>query len=129
VAAVYGNVKCAKVLIAAGADVNNSTDSGITSLHLAINHQYSAVVQLLLEHGATAAMNTLVPALSVVEGAQIWSRVSALVMCTEVQTLKALLAAGADVHVTTHVGDTCLHLAVANGYPAHAGVSADQSWC
>ena len=33
-------------------------------------------------------------------------------LCRDTDTLKVLLAAGADVHVTTHAGDSCLHVAV-----------------
>jgi ankyrin repeat protein len=39
-------------------------------------------------------------------------------LCTEVVTLKLLLAAGADIHVTTDSGDTCLHKAVKHSYDA-----------
>eukprot|EP00953_Heterococcus_sp_UTEX-ZZ885_P003740 2536-Heterococcus_DN1.PRE.1 len=39
-------------------------------------------------------------------------------MCTKVDTVKVLLAAGADVHVTTTAGDTCLHLATRHSLSA-----------
>jgi ankyrin repeat protein len=39
-------------------------------------------------------------------------------MCTTANTVKVLLAAGADVHVATDAGDTCLHKAAAHGYAA-----------
>ena len=39
-------------------------------------------------------------------------------LCTDPDTLKALLAASVDVHVSTDQGDTCLHKAVAHGYSA-----------
>jgi uncharacterized protein len=109
VAAGEGHVECARALIAAAADVNNADNKGMTSLHLAVQARHSAVTQLLLEHGATAVMNNVVSVSCCCTG------LTALMLCTEADTLKLLLAAGADVHITTDAGDTCLHKAAAHG--------------
>eukprot|EP00953_Heterococcus_sp_UTEX-ZZ885_P009352 5520-Heterococcus_DN1.PRE.2 len=39
-------------------------------------------------------------------------------MCSLVDTLILLLAAGADIHVANDVGDTCLHIAARHNYKA-----------
>jgi ankyrin repeat protein len=89
----------------------------VIPLHIALNHKHSAVAQLLLEHGATAVMNSVVPA-NCFNGPYCCTGHTALMMCTTADTVKVLLAAGADVHVTTDGGDTCLHKAAAHGYAA-----------
>jgi uncharacterized protein len=115
VAARRGNVQCAKVLIAAGADVNHLSAEGLSSLHTAIlavlllGH-HNPVVDLLLEHGAAAVVNKVV-AWKCVHGVRCCIRMTALMMCVEPDTVKALIAAGANVHITTDGGDTCLHKA------------------
>jgi uncharacterized protein len=114
IAAYQGNKDCARVLIAAGADIIHANSNGYQSLHQAIVGQQSAVVQLLLEHGATAVMNNVQPAkcYQIVNGtACCCTQATALMMCCTIETVKVLLAAGADVHVTNDAGDTCLHLA------------------
>jgi ankyrin repeat protein len=112
-----GNVKCAKVLISAGADVNHINSMHMTSLHIAIKEHCAAVMQLLLEHGATAVMNSVIP-LSCTNGAQCCPDVTALMMCTEVDEVKLLLKAGAHVNITNSAGDTCLHVAAKHNWKA-----------
>jgi uncharacterized protein len=118
VAAINGHMQCTRVLIAAGADVNSANSRGLTSLHFAVIEHLSAVAQLLLEHGATAVINSVVPwrCPKSIEHCCV-SGVTALMMCATVDTVKVLLAAGADVHVTTAAGDTCLHKAAAHALP------------
>jgi uncharacterized protein len=111
-AAMNGHVDCVKVLIAAGADVNSANSSGKTSLHVAVVRDRSAVVQLLLEHGATAVMNDVVPLKCPYAFVCDCKGLTALMISNIVGTAKLLLAAGADVHVTTDAGDTCLHKAL-----------------
>jgi ankyrin repeat protein len=53
-------VQCARALIAAGADVNHC-DLNMTSLHTAFKEHHAALLQLLLENGATAVMNRVLP--------------------------------------------------------------------
>jgi ankyrin repeat protein len=114
-AALKGNLECVRVLIGAGADVN-SAESGMTSLHVAVAVQHSAVAQLLLEHGAVV-VDTVIP-FQCQHGAGCCTSMTALMMCSKADTVKVLLAAGADVHVTNHAGNTCLHLAAQHGLPA-----------
>jgi ankyrin repeat protein len=105
-AAHHGKLQCAKALIAAGADVHRSNFNSLTSLHVAIMANHAAVTQQLLEYGATAVMNSVKP---VRYSADISYGMTALMMCTTVDTVKLLLAAVADVHVSNEHGDTCLH--------------------
>jgi ankyrin repeat protein len=114
-AADIGNVQCARALIAAGIDVNHFNSLNMTSLHMAILEQHSAVAQLLLEHGATAVMNSVVVTKCT---KSCCDSATALMMCTEVNTVKLLLTAGADVHVINDVGDTCLHVAAKHNWKA-----------
>jgi uncharacterized protein len=114
-AAESGDVQCARALIAAGADVNHSSSLNMTSLHIAIKERRAAVVQLLLEHGATAVINSVTP-IKCFNGC--CDGATALMMCTESDTVKVLLAAGADIHITNHVGDTCLHVAAKHNWIA-----------
>jgi ankyrin repeat domain-containing protein 6 len=117
IAAFFGNVNCARALIAAGADVNRAHCEGQSSLHMAISEHSSAVVQLLLEHGATAVTNSLV-ATNCKHGEHCCTTVTALMLCNDAGTLKVLLAAAADACKTTMAGDTCLHVAARHNYKA-----------
>jgi uncharacterized protein len=116
-AALNGRTQCAKALIAADSDITNADISGATSLHMAVVQQHSAVAQLLLEHSATAVMNNVMP-VRCPHREHCCTSQTALMMCTTADTLKVLLAAGADVHVTTVAGDTCLHKAARHGLSA-----------
>jgi ankyrin repeat protein len=95
VAANTGHVKCAKALIAAGTDVNNVDSGGARTLDHAIIMHRSAVAQVLLQHGATAVMNDLKYTNCAYGEDCCIDGLTALMMCTEVDTLKVLLAAGA----------------------------------
>lgn len=114
-AAQSGNMQCARVLIAAGVDVNHLNSMHLTSLHIAIREHHAAVAQLLLEHGAAAVMNSVV---AIKCTKSCCNSVTALMMCTEADTVKLLLAAGADVHVANSAGDTCLHVAAKHNWKA-----------
>eukprot|EP00953_Heterococcus_sp_UTEX-ZZ885_P023551 12933-Heterococcus_DN1.PRE.4 len=113
-AAGNGHLEYAKVLIAAGADVNHSNSNGLTALHVAITKNHAAVVQLLLEHCATTAVSS---AATIVYSDGDSNTVTPLMLCTTVDTVKVVLAAGADVHVTNMIGDNCLHTAVRHNLP------------
>jgi uncharacterized protein len=107
-----GNIECSRALIAAGTDVNLADIKGDSPLHLAITKQHAAVAQLLLEHGATAVMDNALDVSCPVGSFGCCANVTALMICTTVDTVKVLLAAGADVNKATSFGDTCLHKAV-----------------
>jgi ankyrin repeat protein len=115
VAVHYCNLQCARALIAAGVDVHIVDSNGMMLLHMAVMSRRSALVQLLLEHSAPAVMNRVVPIVCP-RGANCCTQATPLMMCSTVDTVKLLLAAGADVHVTTDAGDTCLHVAVRHSY-------------
>jgi ankyrin repeat protein len=114
-AARSGNVQCARVLIAASADVNHLNSMSVTNLHTAIICGHAEVVQLLLEHGAATVLNSVVVIKCM---SQCCCSVTALMMCAKFDTVKLLLAAGADVHSATHAGDTCLHVAARHNWTA-----------
>jgi ankyrin repeat protein len=114
--AVYcGNVESAKVLIAAGSDVHHVC-KGVNTLHIAVTMNHSAIVQLLLEHGATAVINRVVQ-VTCSNGVQCCTHATALTLCTTTVTLKVLLAAGADAKAVLKRGDTALHVAARHNYP------------
>jgi ankyrin repeat protein len=116
VAAVSSEIQCIKVLIAAGADILLADNCGLTSMHRAIMEHNDTVVHCLLGHGATAVMNSVLPVscseyILDCENCSCTS-LTALMLCPTVDTVKVLLTAGADVHISNDAGDTCLHLAV-----------------
>jgi uncharacterized protein len=114
--ALFGNVQCARALVAAGADVNHFNSKNMTCLHAANKAHRAAIVKLLLGHGATAVMNSVLPLNCFTEAHCCNGGVTALMICTETDTLKLLLAAGADVNITNRVGDTCLHVAAKHNW-------------
>jgi uncharacterized protein len=117
VAAYAGHVQCAKALIAAGVDVSHGNSEGLTALHAAIIGQHATVMQLLLGNGATAVISNVIHR-ACSNGAQCCTSATALMMSQEVDTVKQLLAAGADVHVTSGAGETCLHVAAKHNWKA-----------
>jgi ankyrin repeat protein len=119
-AAMNGLVQCAKALVAAGVDVNTINCGGYTSLHTAIICEHAAVAQLMLAHGATAVKDTVVPLPCEITTFAFHCSpdVTALMICKGLDTVKVLLAAGADVHVTNTARDTCLHVALRRKWPA-----------
>jgi ankyrin repeat protein len=105
------HLQCAHVLLAAGVDVNHVDVVGLTSLSRAVDRGYSAMVQLLLDHGALTVLNRVTPGVCL-QGC--CTSATALMMCDSVDTAKVLLAAGADVITADSVGNSCLHVAVAH---------------
>jgi ankyrin repeat protein len=111
--AYEGSVRCAELLIAAGADTGYTVDSTcLTCLHLAVLNKQAQLVQLLLAHTAAAVLN------SYGHSCSCCGATTVLMACSDPATLKLLLAAGADVHATTERGGTCLHVAAVHNYPA-----------
>jgi ankyrin repeat protein len=74
-------------------------------------------MQLLLDSGATAIVNSVAP-VQCCNGAPCCTHTIPLMLCGTPDTVKVLLAAGADVHLTDDVGDTCLHSAARHNYKA-----------
>jgi ankyrin repeat protein len=114
VAVHYGKVQCAKALIAAGIDVNHVESRGYSALHIAVISNRAAAVQLLLDNGAAAVMNDV---LNIKNPNGTQSTATVLMLCTVPAIFKLLLAAGADVHVITPAGNTCLHVAAWCAHP------------
>eukprot|EP00953_Heterococcus_sp_UTEX-ZZ885_P039712 20348-Heterococcus_DN1.PRE.1 len=114
-AAHSGNIQCAKVLIAAGLDVNRTNSSGYSPLQTAVLNNHTEIVQLLLKHGGTAELNSVVPVQCSEHGCET---ATALMTCAEPDLVKLLLAAGADVHVTNDAGNTALHIAAKHKWSA-----------
>jgi uncharacterized protein len=112
-AAIRGDVSSGRVLIDAGADAAVVTPPGFTYLHGAAHGEHPEMLQLLLDCGGAAAVIDSVFPLCGCCGDR-----SALMMCKQPTELKLLLAAVADVHMTTHRGNTALHVAAAHGHPA-----------
>jgi ankyrin repeat protein len=74
-------------------------------------------VQLLFEHGATAVMDNRLSMRCSLRNGCCCTGLTALMSATTVDIVKVLLTAGADVHMRTDQGDTCLHLAVQHELP------------
>jgi uncharacterized protein len=112
--AANASEQCMQLLLDAGADVSELIYSGSTVLHAAaVNEAHPQVLQLLLQH--TAAMAHIN---STAEHCECCGSSTPLTWCKHPATVKLVLAAGADVHMTTDTGNTCLHVAAAHSYPA-----------
>jgi ankyrin repeat protein len=107
------SLEAARMLIAAGANAAHTYYNGKGAIHTAIRHGHTEIAQLLLEHGAGAVINT-----AVMECHRDCGKITPLMASTVVPITKLLLAAGADVHMTTSSGDTCLHIAAKHRYAA-----------
>jgi uncharacterized protein len=113
-AAEGGNTDCVQLLLDAGADVSVVTTRGGTVLHAAtFNEKHPEVLQLLLQRtDAVAHINRLAT------DCDCCGKCSILALCSQPAHVKLLLAAGADVHMTSDTGNTCLHVAAAHKRPA-----------
>jgi ankyrin repeat protein len=107
-----GSVPCAKLLLAAGADAACSDLADIGALHVALRVGYTELVQLLLQHGADALLNTRCP-----RPCQCCRDATPVTACNHTSILKLLLAAGGDVHIRSSTGNTCLHIAAHHEHP------------
>jgi len=107
-AAYRDDLEAARRLVAAGANVNEADDYGVTSLFLACANGSSGMVEELLKAGADP-------------NAADWSGVAPLMMCARtgnLDTVKLLLARGAKVNsAETRQEQTALMWAAAEKHP------------
>jgi uncharacterized protein len=109
------NVQCAAALLEGGARIEqpngNSTDK--TLLHQTVQSGRVEMLKVLLLHATAAVLDNRRCA-----NCDCCGTVTALMLADKAATLQAVLAAGADVHRTTSLGNTCLHVAAVHNYPA-----------
>jgi ankyrin repeat protein len=105
-------VHCAELLLAAGADVTHTNSQGFGALHLAVDHGKTELVEFLLQRGAAALVNSLFPM-----DCEVCSRVTCIMDSKHAAITQMLLAAGADVHIRSSTGNTCLHVAAHHEHP------------
>jgi uncharacterized protein len=106
-----GSVQCTKLLLAAGADAAHTDSKGTAALHIAVDQGKTELVQLLLQRGAAVLLNSLYP-----KGCACCGNVTAVMDSKQPVITKMLLAAGADVHIRSSTGNTCLHIAAQHSY-------------
>jgi uncharacterized protein len=107
-----GKVHCVELLLAAGADVTHTALEGFGAVHLAVDHGKTELVQFLLQRGAGVLLNSLYPM-----SCEVCSRVTCIMDSKHTAITKMLLAAGADVHIRSSTGNTCLHVAAHHEHP------------
>ena len=95
------HVKCARILLQSGANVNITDDKGNTALSAAVENQRHHVTDMLLAWGADVNKSNAVG-------------FTPLMMATKLHDLdctKRLIAEGADVNLSDRDGNTALHFA------------------
>ena len=102
-----------RVLLEAGADVNQQNASGVSALYVAVQTRNRRMARLLLEAGADPDL----------QDASGWCALHKATMMEGLDTLRLLLSQGARVNAQNHNGVTCLHLCVAK-LTEHADVIA-----
>jgi ankyrin repeat protein len=108
--AIYGNLQCMQLLLDAGADVSRASSLGITVLHTAASDQNCPqLLKILLQRADAMALIN-----STAKHCECCGNCSPLAWCSQPAHVKLLLAAGADMHVTSSTGNTCLHVAAAH---------------
>jgi uncharacterized protein len=121
-AVLSGDAQCTQLLVNAGADVNARCGLALPSFNEFLESAGIKGVTVIMNHGAVTTVLT--------DGAQqplptaqrdvIANDMSKTVLMAAdtLAVVKVLLAAGADVHLTTDLDNTCLHTAAACNYPA-----------
>lgn len=107
-AAMRGDLEAVKYLVNQGANVNVAQGDGMTALHWAAVHDHADLVGILAEAGAKLEAGTRIGGYTPLHVASREGSAAAV---------KALLAAGANVHALNSVGVTPLHLAGMAGTP------------
>src|SRR5689334_7780931 len=87
-AVLYGQAKAVQELIAAGADINEKDDTGMTPLMVAASQGHASIVQMLIKAGADVASLDKGGATALMRAAS----------ANRVDALNVLIAAGADVN-------------------------------
>src|SRR5579871_3603482 len=113
-AARYGNIVVLRFMLSRGVDINSADSYGKTALIRASHGGHIQAVNLLLEHGAevnrtdkykqTALMCAIKQSLNCWEQRERYN-----------ETVKALVSAGADMHLRDAQGRTALLLAAMEG--------------
>jgi ankyrin repeat protein len=112
VSAPISKMSC-QLLLDAGADLTTTTAKGLTLLHGIEDTASSEVLQLLLDQDAMKGIIHEQAA-----NCDCCGQTSAIMVCRQPAQFKLLVAAGADVHRTTDLGNTALHIAVLHKHPA-----------
>jgi uncharacterized protein len=121
-AVVSGDAECTQLLVDAGADVNTRCGLALPSTNELLESAGIEGVTVTTVHGivtvvlADGSQQPLPTALRDVIVSDMTKTV--LLAADTPAVVKVLLAAGADVHATTGLGNTCLHTAAARNYPA-----------
>jgi uncharacterized protein len=115
-AAVEENhVQCAAALLEGGAHIEqpNGSTTDETLLHQTVQSGRVEMLKVLLLHATTGVLDN-----RRCGNCDCCGTVTALMLADKAATLQLLLAAGADVHRITSIGNTCLHVAATHNYPA-----------
>jgi ankyrin repeat protein len=121
VAAASGNKDFAALLLDNGADADVSDDGGFTALHYAASDKSGAdMVRALLMHGAHPNPRTMKDSREYVYAGVNPTGATPLFLAASlgnVETVRALIAGGADPFMTTDKGTAPLHVATWGGSP------------
>ncbi len=106
IAANKGYLELAEWLVSNGAEVNITSDAGITPLHMAARKGYPEITELLIANGADINANEFGIGTPLHEAAS----------AGKMEILEILISNGADVNIIAEYDETPLTLAVAGGH-------------
>ena len=116
---LWKRLEVVEALIAAGADIDGASISGITALSAAVSSHNVPIVKRLLAAGANARGTTCHELTVLHMAAQLQDREMALTMAT------LLIDAGADPHVPAAQIDDLSPLELAEEYAGHRGFAGE----